>query len=126
MIIFATDSRMTCSNNTNLNSSRSHAIFQIKLANRYKLLENTISIIDLAGSERTCSELKRNNTNHNKDKLLQKETNYINKSLTTLGRVINILSDTKSINSHIPFRDSKLTMALHVNLSYYILEHIEF
>ena len=41
-----------------------------------------------------------------------KETGNINKSLFTLGKVISSLSDKKKLTSHIPYRDSKLTMLL--------------
>lgn len=43
---------------------------------------------------------------------LLKETQQINKSLFTLGKVISLLANTKSTNSYIPYRDSKLTMLL--------------
>ena len=41
-----------------------------------------------------------------------KETGNINKSLFVLGKVISSLTDKKSNNQHIPYRDSKLTMLL--------------
>ena len=42
------------------------------------------------------------------------EAKNINKSLTTLGLVINTLTDGKSV--HIPYRDSKLTRILQESL----------
>lgn len=116
MINSATDTRISSSTKYNQNSSRSHAIFQIKLINLTTKKENIISIIDLAGSERTCTESNKDKTYSEKEKLLQKETNFINKSLTTLGRIFKILSDKKLKNTHLPYRDSKLTMVLHVIL----------
>ena len=78
----------------NERSSRSHSIFQMKLPNR------TLSMIDLAGSERlntTQTEGERRN-----------ETVYINKSLSALATVISALKEKK----HVPFRDTKLTFML--------------
>jgi len=47
-----------------------------------------------------------------------KETGSINKSLFTLGKVISCLSDKKKLSkdTHIPYRDSKLTMLLQDSL----------
>ena len=41
-----------------------------------------------------------------------KETGKINKSLLTLGKVIQVLSEKSKMKPHIPYRDSKLTMLL--------------
>lgn len=43
---------------------------------------------------------------------LLKETQQINKSLFTLGKVISLLANSKQNGSYIPYRDSKLTMLL--------------
>ena len=63
-----------------------------------------ISFVDLAGSER----LKESKS----EGVMIKETQKINKSLFTLGKVISNLSDKKKQNPYIPYRDSKLTMLL--------------
>ena len=66
-------------------------------------------IIDLAGSERS------KNTNAVGERL--KEAGMINKSLSTLGNVINSLVDQSEGKSrHIPYRDSKLTFILRDSL----------
>jgi kinesin family member C1 len=65
-----------------------------------------LNLIDLAGSERL------NKTNSTGSVLL--ETKHINKSLSTLGDVINSIVLKKS---HIPFRDSKLTYILEKSFS---------
>ncbi|CAI5758726.1 unnamed protein product [Candida verbasci] len=100
--------RKTSSTDFNARSSRSHSILQIKLT-KIDILNNletksTLSLCDLAGSERASSSLER-----------RKEGSYINKSLLALSNVINKLS-TNSID-HIPYRDSKLTRLLQPALS---------
>jgi kinesin family protein 5 len=62
--------------------------------------------VDLAGSERIAKTNARDQT--------LSEAKMINKSLSTLGRVIYALTDGKS--SHIPYRDSKLTRLLQDSL----------
>lgn len=52
-------------------------------------------------------------TNASGDRL--KEAGNINKSLTTLGMVINALASEK-VRNHIPYRDSKLTCILRDSL----------
>ena len=63
--------------------------------------------VDLAGSERQRETLALGSR--------LKEASNINRSLTTLGMVINALSSGKS-KAHIPFRDSKLTNLLRDSL----------
>ncbi|KAJ3453429.1 hypothetical protein MRS44_017676 [Fusarium solani] len=91
-------------------SSRSHTVFTITAYVRKKGEEEYISagklnLVDLAGSEniqRSGAENKR-----------AAEAGLINKSLLTLGRVINALVDR---SQHIPYRESKLTRLLQDSL----------
>jgi len=79
---------------------------------------SSLSLVDLAGSE---SVKATNNTG-----VRQKEGQYINKSLLTLGHVVHKLSEmSKNANKeggimapkeHIPYRDSKLTRLLQPSL----------
>jgi kinesin family protein 18/19 len=62
-------------------------------------------MIDLAGNEKTCQ---------NESKRFIEGIN-INKSLLTLGKCINLLSENNK-NNFIPFRDSKLTRILKESL----------
>lgn len=66
-----------------------------------------LHFVDLAGSER------QKMTQASGDRL--KEAGNINKSLTTLGMVINALTSDKP-RTHIPYRDSKLTCLLRDSL----------
>ncbi|TMW56131.1 hypothetical protein Poli38472_008779 [Pythium oligandrum] len=95
-------------------SSRSHAVFTMTLTqttvdpatqlSSVKL--SKICMIDLAGSERA------NVSGTSGDRL--KEGAMINKSLTTLGRVISALS--KNSPDRVPYRDSTLTWLLKESL----------
>ncbi|KAI3384564.1 hypothetical protein SNEBB_003630 [Seison nebaliae] len=95
--------------NMNETSSRSHAIFGIKVERgKYssgELQANRIGrlyLVDLAGSERQTK------TGATGTRLT--EATKINLSLSNLGNVISALVDGKS--SHIPYRNSKLTRIL--------------
>ncbi|KAM3850251.1 kinesin-like protein KIF1A [Diretmus argenteus] len=118
--------RTVAATNMNETSSRSHAVFNIIFTQKRHDVEsdNTvekvskISLVDLAGSERADS------TGAKGTRL--KEGANINKSLTTLGKVISALAEVdsgpnknkkkKKVESFIPYRDSVLTWLLRENL----------
>ena len=126
------NARRTGSTQFNARSSRSHAVVQIVVESRERIpgvgaiadskrsampggvRVSTLSLIDLAGSER-AAETKERRT----------EGSHINKSLLTLGTVIARLSGDKDKNGnpmdkdgkHLPYRDSKLTRLLQGALS---------
>ncbi|KAG0357794.1 kinesin-like protein Klp5 [Podila minutissima] len=98
----------------NATSSRSHAVLQINICQRLKTADvsedftvATLSLIDLAGSERASATKNRGS------RLI--EGANINKSLLALGNCINALCDNKP-KAHIPYRDSKLTRLLKFSL----------
>ncbi|PHH60043.1 hypothetical protein CDD81_2172 [Ophiocordyceps australis] len=123
--------RRTASTQFNARSSRSHAVVQIIVESRERtpgglvsgteskrcgilpggVRVSTLSLIDLAGSERAAENKER-----------RQEGAHINKSLLTLGTVIAKLSEWKDKagdkeGKHLPYRDSKLTRLLQGALS---------
>eukprot|EP00079_Xenopus_tropicalis_P013786 XP_002942956.2 PREDICTED: kinesin-like protein KIF1C isoform X1 [Xenopus tropicalis] len=111
--------RTVAATNMNETSSRSHAVFTIVFTQkRHDEMTNLdtekvskISLVDLAGSERADS------TGAKGTRL--KEGANINKSLTTLGKVISALAEMqnkKKKSDFIPYRDSALTWLLKENL----------
>ena len=125
--------RRTASTQFNARSSRSHAVVQIVVESRDRIpgssvdagrgkrtailpggvRVSTLSLIDLAGSERAAESKER-----------RQEGSHINKSLLTLGTVISKLSEYKDkegksadSTKHLPYRDSKLTRLLQGALS---------
>lgn len=102
--------RKSGSHELNPDSSRSHSILMIYFISEivsddgHALKQyGKVYFVDLAGSER----LKETKSS---DGMLN-ETKSINRSLFVLGKVISALSDRKT-RSHVPYRDSKLTMVL--------------
>jgi kinesin family protein 5 len=91
-------------------SSRSHSIFILTVTqnNLTELSCKTgrLYLVDLAGSEKIS---KTGATGQTLD-----EAKMINKSLTTLGKVITALTDPKA--THVPYRESKLTRILSESL----------
>ncbi|XP_069466095.1 kinesin-like protein KIF1B isoform X23 [Ambystoma mexicanum] len=117
--------RTVAATNMNETSSRSHAVFTIVFTQKREDTETNlstekvskISLVDLAGSERADS------TGAKGTRL--KEGANINKSLTTLGKVISALAEVDNCTSKskkkkktdfIPYRDSVLTWLLRENL----------
>uniref|UniRef100_A0A9J7X191 Kinesin family member 1C, a n=1 Tax=Cyprinus carpio carpio TaxID=630221 RepID=A0A9J7X191_CYPCA len=112
--------RTVAATNMNETSSRSHAVFTILFTQRrhdnMTSLDtekvSKISLVDLAGSERADSSGAKG--------MRLKEGANINKSLTTLGKVISALADMhgskKRRSDFIPYRDSVLTWLLRENL----------
>jgi len=100
--------RSTGTTSRNADSSRSHAVLQIKLVKsggRKKNIEHgRFSFIDLAGSERGADT-------SNASKATRLEGAEINTSLLALKEVIRALATGGSM-THIPFRGSKLTQVL--------------
>ena len=92
--------RATSSTRMNEQSSRSHAVFILSVKQNSPSFSKTgvLYLVDLAGSE------KVKNTGASGMRL--DEAKQINKSLSTLGRVINMLTAGAT---HVPYRDSKLT-----------------
>ncbi|KAL8768098.1 MAG: hypothetical protein Q9209_005561 [Squamulea sp. 1 TL-2023] len=126
-------SRRTRTTQYNAQSSRSHAVVQIVVESRERstvdnsgtenkraplvpggVRVSTLSMIDLAGSERAAESKER-----------RTEGAHINKSLLTLGTVVARLSSEKDSSGnpmdkdgkHLPYRDSKLTRLLQPALS---------
>ena len=113
--LHASNTRSCDSTSFNSVSSRSHAIYRIKIYNNSNKKNSMINIIDLAGSERSSLKATSNLTKEEKDyiKKIQNEANFINKSLSALGRIINMIGDKKNCNKLvIPYRESKLTIVL--------------
>ena len=112
--------RTVAATNMNETSSRSHAVFTLTLTQKRHDTETNmdtekvakISLVDLAGSERATS------TGATGARL--KEGAEINRSLSTLGRVIAALADLSSGKkknaSMVPYRDSVLTWLLKDSL----------
>ena len=99
----------------NETSSRSHAVLQVHVTQSPRtaaLTEQktlaTLSIIDLAGSERAAA------TSNMGQRMV--EGANINKSLLALGNCINALCESGGAVRHVPYRNSKLTRLLKFSL----------
>ncbi|KAL5594819.1 hypothetical protein BROUX41_001724 [Berkeleyomyces rouxiae] len=114
MIVRGNEYRTVSPTLANAVSSRSHAVLQINVAQKDRNAAvsephtmATLSIIDLAGSERASATQNRG------ERLI--EGANINKSLLALGSCINALCDMRKHN-HVPYRNSKLTRLLKFSL----------
>ncbi|KAG9249255.1 P-loop containing nucleoside triphosphate hydrolase protein [Calycina marina] len=114
IIVKGNEYRTISPTEANATSSRSHAVLQINVAQKDRNADvnephtmATLSIIDLAGSERASAT-------KNRGERLTEGAN-INKSLLALGSCINALCDVRKKN-HVPYRNSKLTRLLKFSL----------
>lgn len=117
--------RNTAFTSMNSHSSRSHAVYMIKMEKRVKytgdqledlekrgesldqsMTNSTLYLVDLAGSERV-SKSKASGSRLD-------EAKNINLALLALGNCIQALADKKA--KYVPFRDSKLTRLLEDSL----------
>ncbi|EEF29376.1 kinesin-like protein KIN-5B [Ricinus communis] len=104
--------RRTADTLLNKRSSRSHSVFSITVYIKEATIGDEelikcgkLNLVDLAGSE----NISRSGAREGR----AREAGEINKSLLTLGRVINALVEH---SAHIPYRDSKLTRLLRDSL----------
>ncbi len=100
------------SNSINTNSSRSHAVFCLKIVSfetnkinkNSTVTINQLSFCDLAGIERSSKTHAVGKT--------QKESSFINTSLLSLSRCINTMISNQKLSTsllQVPYRDNKLT-----------------
>ncbi|CAJ1968372.1 unnamed protein product [Sphenostylis stenocarpa] len=104
--------RRTAETLLNKRSSRSHSVFTITVYVKETVIGDEelikcgkLNLVDLAGSENIMRSGAREGR--------AREAGEINKSLLTLGRVINALVEH---SAHVPYRDSKLTRILRDSL----------
>ena len=101
----ASSNRRVAATKANERSSRSHSVFILTLKGSCSATgessEGVLNLVDLAGSER----LKQSGAEGSR----RKETQAINKSLSSLGDVIAALGSKTSSEAHIPYRNSKVS-----------------
>ena len=126
LLVLGDENRSTAFTQMNSTSSRSHAVYMVKIEKRARYTEveleeleksgkhadrtmarAVLNLVDLAGSERVK---KTGATGSRFD-----EAKNINLALLALGNCIQALSDKKRFK-HVPFRDSKLTRLLEDSL----------
>ncbi|XP_073907295.1 kinesin-like protein KIF12 isoform X2 [Castor canadensis] len=107
--------RRSSAHTLNQASSRSHALLTLYVSRpasqqmpsvdpREPPVGGKLCFVDLAGSEKVAATGSRGE--------LMLEANSINRSLLALGHCLSLLLDPQRKQSHIPFRDSKLTKLL--------------
>lgn len=115
IVVLGNSRRTQSPTHANETSSRSHAVLQVHVTQSPRtpgLTEQrtmaTLSIIDLAGSERAAA------TTNMGQRMV--EGANINKSLLALGNCINALCESGGAVRHVPYRNSKLTRLLKFSL----------
>ena len=108
-LALGTSNRITGATLQNSRSSRSHTLFVLKMEQKFfdgSSKSAKLNLVDLAGSEKISKTGAQG--------VRLREAQNINLSLTTLGRCIKALASGK--DTHVPFRESKLTMILKESL----------
>ncbi|CAB9506025.1 Kinesin-like protein [Seminavis robusta] len=120
LMTYAAQRRVTASTMKNVQSSRSHSICTLTVrctplaGTAGEITQACLTLVDLAGSER----IKKTGVVG----VQQQESITINKDLFVLGKVVSALADKhrsaskKGKQTHVPFRDSKLTRLLRDSL----------
>ncbi|TFY80747.1 hypothetical protein EWM64_g3265 [Hericium alpestre] len=115
IVILGNTRRTQSPTHANETSSRSHAVLQVHVTQAPRTASiteertmGTLSIIDLAGSERAAA------TTNMGQRMV--EGANINKSLLALGNCINALCESGGAIRHVPYRNSKLTRLLKFSL----------
>lgn len=123
MLLEADANRVVAEHQLNRSSSRSHVVYTFYITRTRaaptsphhspaaavvdaEVTQSKLHLVDLAGSERSA---KTQSTG-----VVQKESKYINKSLSFLEQVV--LALTQKQRDHIPYRQSKLTYMLKDSL----------
>lgn len=105
LLEYGNQNRVVASTDMNTYSSRSHSIFILRMEQTNtetgEHLLSSLHLVDLAGSEK----IRRTRAEGN----VLNQACFVNKSLTTLSKVISALSKK---SPHVPYRDSKLTRIL--------------
>ncbi|XP_023580564.1 kinesin-like protein KIFC1 isoform X1 [Trichechus manatus latirostris] len=113
LLYLARQNRAVACTAQNERSSRSHSVFQLQITGEHTgrglQCGAPLNLVDLAGSERLDPGLALGA--EERERL--RETQAINSSLSTLGLVIMALSNKES---HVPYRNSKLTYLLQNSL----------
>ena len=115
IVLLGNTRRTQSPTHANETSSRSHAVLQVHVTQSPRTASTTeqrcmatLSIIDLAGSERAAA------TTNMGQRMV--EGANINKSLLALGNCINALCESGGATRHVPYRNSKLTRLLKFSL----------
>ncbi|KAJ3511548.1 hypothetical protein NLJ89_g4034 [Agrocybe chaxingu] len=115
IVLLGNTRRTQSPTHANETSSRSHAVLQVHVSQSPRTASiteertmATLSIIDLAGSERAAA------TTNMGQRMV--EGANINKSLLALGNCINALCESGGAVRHVPYRNSKLTRLLKFSL----------
>lgn len=118
LVLQGSERRRQSATAMNERSSRSHSVFTATIEAQERTASGVLhvrhaklNLIDLAGSERV------GRTGARGDQLT--EAKSINRSLAVLGRVISALVERQrrpSVNTHIPYRDSRLTFLLQESI----------